>query len=183
MVAHDVRIRAAGVADVRELADLGTRTFLEAYGATNDPADLASYIADTYTEHLLAQAIARPEVTYLIAEVGGRAVGFAKLVYGSRTTAVDAVHPAELEQLYVEGGRHGGGLGTALLTACLNQAREHGCDLVWLGVWEHNPRAIGFYERTGFARVGSHSFRLGAQRQTDLLMAISLEPAEGGETA
>jgi len=37
-------------------------------------------------------------------------------------------------------------------------------------VWERNARAIAFYERWGFARVGSHPFKLGADEQTDLVM-------------
>lgn len=174
MVTREVRIRPATARDAGELADLGTRTFLEAYGDANDPADLAAYIADTYTEHLIAAAIREQAVSYLIAEADGRAVGFAKLVDGSTSPEVDAAHPAELEQLYVVGWRHGGGVGTALLEACITQARERGCDVLWLGVWEDNQRAIGFYRRLGFVQVGSHTFRLGAQAQTDVLMALPL---------
>lgn len=177
MVAREVRIRTAAAADARDLADLGTRTFLEAYGDTNDPADLAAYIADTYTEHSITAALESAGVTYLIAETGGQAVGFAKLVDGSRSPQVTASSPAELQQLYVVGHRHGGGVGSALLAACIEKAREHGCDTLWLGVWEHNQRAIGFYERLGFATVGSYTFRLGAQQQTDLVMTLPLRPA------
>lgn len=174
MVTREVRIRPATGRDARELADLGTQTFLEAYGDANDPADLAAYIADTYTEHLIAAALQSPAVTYLIAEADGRAIGFAKLVAGSRSPDVDTAHPAELEQLYVLGHRHGGGVGTALIEACVEQARDHGCDVLWLGVWEDNRRAIGFYQRLGFVQVGTHTFRLGAQAQTDVLMALQL---------
>jgi diamine N-acetyltransferase len=41
---------------------------------------------------------------------------------------------------------------------------------VWLGVWEHNPRAIRFYQRLGFAEVGDHVFVVGTDPQRDLVM-------------
>jgi ribosomal protein S18 acetylase RimI-like enzyme len=43
--------------------------------------------------------------------------------------------------------------------------------LVWLGVWEFNPRAIKFYTRYGFKKVGVHPFVLGNDVQNDWLMA------------
>lgn len=52
----------------------------------------------------------------------------------------------------------------------LETAAASGYRTLWLGVWERNPRAIAFYERWGFATVGSHVFRLGSDDQTDLIM-------------
>ena len=43
--------------------------------------------------------------------------------------------------------------------------------VVWLGVWEFNPRAIRFYTRHGFKKVGDHKFVLGNDAQNDWLMA------------
>ncbi|GMS48098.1 hypothetical protein NUITMVRE34_13780 [Enterococcus gallinarum] len=41
---------------------------------------------------------------------------------------------------------------------------------LWLGVWEHNANALAFYNKMGFRRVGSHSFFMGDDEQTDYLM-------------
>jgi ribosomal protein S18 acetylase RimI-like enzyme len=42
---------------------------------------------------------------------------------------------------------------------------------IWLGVWEHNPRAIAFYLKCGFVDVGRHPFQLGRDVQTDRIMS------------
>jgi ribosomal protein S18 acetylase RimI-like enzyme len=55
--------------------------------------------------------------------------------------------------------------------AAAEEARVQGGETVWLGVWEHNPRAIAFYAKCGFADVGSHVFMIGTDAQTDRLMA------------
>ena len=63
------------------------------------------------------------------------------------------------------------------MDACLATAREWEADLLWLGVWEHNPRAIAFYEKRGFRAIGAQEFLLGADRQRDLVMVLYLTTA------
>jgi ribosomal protein S18 acetylase RimI-like enzyme len=48
------------------------------------------------------------------------------------------------------------------------------CDCLWLGVWEHNPRAITFYRKFGLEVVGTHAFMLGLDRQRDLIMSVKI---------
>jgi hypothetical protein len=57
----------------------------------------------------------------------------------------------------------------------ISVAKQAGLQYMWLGIWEENPRAIRFYEKRGFEKFGSHSFRLGQDEQTDILMKLSLE--------
>jgi ribosomal protein S18 acetylase RimI-like enzyme len=56
------------------------------------------------------------------------------------------------------------------MTEALEQARRRGAAVLWLGVWERNPRAIRFYEKCGFADAGSQTFVLGSDPQTDRIM-------------
>jgi ribosomal protein S18 acetylase RimI-like enzyme len=60
------------------------------------------------------------------------------------------------------------------MDACFEKAREGDHDVMWLGVWEYNPRAQRFYEKNGFSVVGKHVFQLGEDPQTDLLMQMEL---------
>lgn len=60
------------------------------------------------------------------------------------------------------------------MQACLNQAKSMAYDTLWLGVWEHNARALKFYQRWGFEAVGSHVFVVGSDEQNDLIMQKSL---------
>jgi ribosomal protein S18 acetylase RimI-like enzyme len=53
---------------------------------------------------------------------------------------------------------------------CLAEARRRAHVSMWLGVWEHNPRAQRFYARFGFERVGEQVFLLDDDRQTDWIM-------------
>jgi diamine N-acetyltransferase len=64
------------------------------------------------------------------------------------------------------------------MTAVIERARQQGADQVWLGVWEHNPRAIAFYRKWGFSEVGDHIFPLGTDPQRDIVMTRLVGPRE-----
>ncbi|MCS5934873.1 hypothetical protein LNO92_15740 [Klebsiella variicola subsp. variicola] len=44
---------------------------------------------------------------------------------------------------------------------CFAEFAAQGSDIVWLGVWEHNPRAISFTVSLGLPRWVNISSRLG----------------------
>ena len=53
-------------------------------------------------------------------------------------------------------GHRSSGLGTQLLAAAIGWAKHRGAHKVVLEVWPHNERAIGLYEKFGFAVEGRH---------------------------
>ena len=53
-------------------------------------------------------------------------------------------------------------------------AKSKNAEYVWLGVWEKNPRAIKFYEKNGFVPFDKHIFKLGNDKQTDIMMKLKI---------
>jgi len=60
------------------------------------------------------------------------------------------------------------------MRASLQSLARRGLRGVWLGVWEHNPRALAFYRKFGFEAVGEQVFLLGNDPQRDLVMYRAL---------
>ncbi|HJT98285.1 MAG TPA: GNAT family N-acetyltransferase, partial [Rhodanobacteraceae bacterium] len=83
-------------------------------------------------------------------------------------------NPVEIHRFYVDRSAHGSGVAQTLMATAFAQAREWDADVVWLGVWEHNPRAMRFYRKFGFADVGSIDFFVGPDRQTDRVFMLPL---------
>ncbi len=168
-------IRRAGLADVELLAELGRRTFEEAFGADNRPEDMAAHLATAFVPAQIAADLARPEVAYLVADriTPGRtpeAIGYSSLAPEPAPPCVKGARPLRLVKLYVVAEAIGAGVGGALLAEGVALARRGGHGSLWLGVWEHNHRARAFYARWGFQEVGTEPFRLGSDLQTDLLL-------------
>ena len=63
---------------------------------------------------------------------------------------------------------------TALMDASLAVARAAGAAGAWLGVNQHNARARRFYERSGFAVVGTKHFRVGDRVEDDFVLERAL---------
>jgi GNAT superfamily N-acetyltransferase len=52
--------------------------------------------------------------------------------------------PVELQRIYVDPTQIGGGVGATLMESSLEKARSLGYQTIWLGVWEHNHRALKY---------------------------------------
>lgn len=167
-------LRRANSEDAGLLADLGARTFSETFAADNSPEDMAAYLAASFNLARQTAELADPASTFFIAEVGGRAAGYAKLHAGEPAKGVEGSKPVELVRLYVSREWLGRGVGEALMRACVDEARQAGHETIWLGVWERNGRAQAFYRKWNFREVGEHAFDLGSDRQRDILMERAL---------
>jgi ribosomal protein S18 acetylase RimI-like enzyme len=105
-------------------------------------------------------------------------VAYSKLRYGSfepflKYTGTDTM---ELVRVYVLKEFQGAGIAQKVMQECLRVTREEftTCKSIWLGVWEKNHRAITFYQKFNFEKVGSHEFVLGDDIQTDDVMELIL---------
>lgn len=157
-------IRHATLEDAAALAELGARTFRDAFAAQNSAEDMDAYVAQTYGEAQQRRELEDPKNVALVVERDGVLVGFAQLRHEQEKV--------EIARFYVDRTHHGEGIAQELMQRCVDVARERGAETLWLGVWEHNPRAIRFYEKCGFVDIGSHPFLVGSDLQTDRLMSL-----------
>ncbi len=165
-------IRQAIVEDATILTDLAYQTFWDAFAhhPKNAPDDLNHYMRQAFTIEQLTEELVDSKNSFLIAEIEGELAGYSKIVFGNIEAGVTAEKPVELSRLYSHQKFLGQGVGQTLMDACIERPRDAGCDVMWLGVWEYNPRAQAFYKKNGFREVGKHIFQLGKDPQTDLLM-------------
>ncbi len=174
--AEPVDVRVASVGDAPSLAALGRTLFEQTFGADNSVEDMRRYVTTAFTPARQREELADPDRAAWIAEIDGREpVGFALIRRRSVGDGVVGSLPVEIERIYVDRALHGGGVGRRLMEQCVTQARAWRADVLWLGVWERNPRAIAFYEKGGFRAVGSHTFMLGTDEQRDIVMALPLD--------
>jgi GNAT superfamily N-acetyltransferase len=165
-----INVRYATAADNTLLAELGARTFHDTFSADNTPEDMTAYLATSFSPEKQAAELVDPASVFLIAEVEGVTVGFARLKEGQPSAGITGLRPIEMVRMYACKEWIGHGVGATLIKACLNEAEKRGCDTIWLDVWEHNPRARAFYRKWGFLEVGTQIFQLGDDLQNDLLM-------------
>lgn len=165
-----ITVREATDADVALLASMGRQTFHDTYAAHVSPDDMAAFLRASFGPEEQAAELADPSTFFLIAQEGNTPVGYAKLQAGEPPIDGVASPAVELARIYLLPEWIGRGVGSTLMQAGLDEAERRGFEVMWLGVWEKNPRAIAFYRRWGFAEAGTKRFRLGAERHTDVVM-------------
>ena len=175
-MSDQIKIRKATPADAKPLTDLAYTTFWDAFAhhPKNAPEDLNHYMRQAFNLEQIKAELANDNSVFLIAEIESKPAGYAKLIVESTEEGITAERPVELSRLYSHQEYLGKGVGQNLMDACFEYANTHGHDVMWLGVWEYNPRAQAFYTKNGFREVGKHTFLLGSDPQTDLLMQKGL---------
>lgn len=176
MKPDEMLIRRAEPADAEVLAELASRTFQEAFAAVNTPEDMALHVAGSFGPALQLAEITASDIRTLLTVKDGQAIGFVQLRSGTPPACVTSTDPVELWRFYIDRPWHGRGVAQQLMRAAIAEAKAMGAGSVWLGVWERNPRAITFYGKCGFVDVGTHTFLLGQDVQTDRVMVLSPLP-------
>lgn len=165
-----VRIAPVTAEQLVRLRELARTTFTETFAADNDPMQMERYMEKHFSEQQLLSELQHPCSEFYFAWWAGQAVGYIKLNQKEAQTELKDPVRMELERIYVLQAYWGTGVGQQLLDFAVQRARSCQMQSIWLGVWEHNHRALRFYHRNGFVVFDRHDFLLGDEVQTDLMM-------------
>ena len=165
-----INVRSCSLHDAPSLVSLGIRTFRDTFDEVNTAENMMLYINKSFTLQKVKAEIQEPGSVFFLAERNNEAIGYARVRRSEKPKELESDSTLEIERIYADKKYLGKRIGFLLMNTCLHYAKEHGFDTVWLGVWEHNQRAIAFYERWGFEKFGEHLFMLGHDEQTDHLM-------------
>jgi ribosomal protein S18 acetylase RimI-like enzyme len=132
------------------------------------------FLTEQFSEALLLEQVGAHGNTFLLAYENNQPAGYVFLSEGS-TPALNTTKAIEICRLYARTSFIGKGIGKALMEAAIAFALSQQKESIWLGVWEHNQRAIKFYTSFGFEKFGEHDFLLGDDVQRDWLMNLDIK--------
>lgn len=116
---------------------------------------------------------------WLVAECGGRVVGYA---YATAFNQRPAYRWSTSVSVYVAEGARGAGVGRALYEALFERLRERGFRMACAGITLPNEASCGLHERLGFELVGVNreiGWKRGAWRDVGWYQ-LELSPAPEG---
>ncbi|MCF8472856.1 MAG: GNAT family N-acetyltransferase [Sphingomonadaceae bacterium] len=163
--------RTANAGDAEALAYLGAATFMATFAFDHPGQPMMEHLRQEHSAAYYAAALRDPATDILIGETPlGAPVGYAMITPPSHP-ALQQEDDIELKRIYLLGPWQGGGHGKDLLNLVFAVAEKHGAKRLLLSVYEKNARAIGFYERAGFAAIGETIFMVGPVPFRDLVYA------------
>ncbi|MBB5394533.1 GNAT family N-acetyltransferase [Mucilaginibacter sp. AK015] len=165
-----VEIKRVTIDDIEALLTLSRKTFFDAFLHRNNPADMEAYASTAFTVTRFQEELINPHSEFYFAIADNALAGYIKLNFNAAQTDLQDNNALEVERIYILQQYQGRQIGKHLLDFAAEKAINNGLSYIWLGVWEHNAKAISFYHNNGFTQFGSHPFRLGNDEQTDILM-------------
>lgn len=168
------RIREVKIDEVTILQDTAKRTFYNTFKSSYSDEDFNKFFDDAYHLDKLENELQNKASFHYFYEVGEQVVGYLKLNINDAQTEKMGDAYLEVQRIYFDENYQGGGRGHRLIDLAIKKAHEHDKTKIWLGVWEHNPKAIRFYEKRGFEITGSHEFYTGDVIDRDLIMEKTL---------
>ena len=166
---HPYVVRRAVPGDVPAAVDLYAAVAGEGRWIGREVVDRVERAAE------LEASLDRPDTAVFVADAGGEVI--AQLGVTLRPYGV-----AELGMLVAAAWR-GRGVGSALLGAAVDWARQSGAHKVSLQVWPHNDAALALYRKFGFAEEGRlrrHYRRLNGELWDAVVMGLVLDEGSPG---
>lgn len=171
----EITIRQVQPEEAAEFAKFSAELFSETFAHHNTPQDMEQYLSESFNVEKNRQELIDPNKYCFYALKNSIPVGCVKLILPNFDDAsFTGIKSAELARLYVAKAYHNLKIGAALMQFALNFASQNKAQKLFLGVWEHNQKAIDFYHKWGFVKTGILEFKLGNDLQHDWLMEKSL---------
>jgi len=159
-------VRNATADDAARISELGATIFAQSYQHPFDQENMDAYVDEAFSK----QRIAEETIYYYVAEADDVIVGFVKFYTYRWTPRFKSKITFEVERLYIQKNMEGQNIGSQLMAAALDVAKQKNYTIIWLSVWENNERGIRFHQQHGFDIIGDGIFALGKTERKYLIM-------------
>ena len=173
----NLKIKHATEEDAGLIAEISRLTFFETFASSNLKANMDIFMNVQFTKGRLMLEVGQPENVFLLAYNDSDVAGYAKLRDTRHPKQLGSSNALEIARLYAMPGMIGKGVGRLLMQEALKIAAAKKKEVVWLGVWKQNQKAIDFYTKWGFTIFDQCDFILGNDLQKDWLMKKKVDLA------
>ncbi|WP_276356722.1 GNAT family N-acetyltransferase [Cohnella caldifontis] len=170
-----VNIKKCTMEDLGLLQEISVETFHDTFKHQNSEENMQAYLEKAFNLDQLKKELSNRFSEFYFIYSENEMAGYLKVNAQDAQSEKMGDDSLEIERIYIRSKFHKQGLGKCLIHKAIELAKEKKKTKVWLGVWEKNEGAIGFYKKMGFVESGAHSFFMGDEEQTDLIMAKTLE--------
>lgn len=157
-----------------ELQKISVKTFSDTYGTLNTASNMKMYLESMFNLRQLRSELKNVNSEFYFLVQSDEVTGYLKVNIGNAQTEQQSKNALEIERIYVKSEFKRKGFGKALIDKALEVAKNQRVENIWLGVWEKNTYAIAFYKKVGFMEFDKHTFLLGDDHQTDIMMRLKL---------
>lgn len=173
---ENISIRLCRSNEVKDLALFARTLFHEAFAHQNDPVHFESYTSQAFSHKAFHSLHENHQVDFYLTLHQQNPIGYMQINEGDAQTELELDNAIEIQRIYVSTNFQNQGIGKRMIDYAKSLSISRSKSWLWLGVWEHNPAAQSFYKREGFVPFSSHTFMLGDDPQTDVMLRWKVRP-------
>jgi diamine N-acetyltransferase len=169
-----INIKKCTLEDLHILQEISYETFNETFKHQNSPENMNAYLEKAFNLNQLEKELSNSSSEFFFIYFNSEVAGYLKINTNDAQSEELGNESLEIERIYIKNKFQKKGLGKRLINKAIKIAIERNKKKIWLGVWEKNEKAIGFYKKIGFVQTDTHSFYMGNEEQTDFIMTKPL---------
>ncbi len=147
-----VEFKKIEISDWAKIQKIAYKTWPITFGQVLPKEQINYMLQLIYNEDSLKKQILEKGHIFILAENETQSVGFASYELNYNSASQLMIH-----KLYLLPGSQGSGIGTQFLNLLSQIAKQNNITRLRLKVYYQNDKAIGFYEKYGFAKTGIES--------------------------
>jgi diamine N-acetyltransferase len=165
---YEMSIRKSDHQDAEKLAALAIQVWLRTYATEGISSVISRYVLSEFTPEKFSALISEKSCAVFVAEKDKNLTGYATVKVGT-LCPVPSSAKIELATLYVQEPFIGTGIGRSLLGHAQQWAKESASSPIWLTANSRNKRAIDFYAKHQYTKIGITHFNLGNEKHENLV--------------
>jgi diamine N-acetyltransferase len=162
-------IRQGEPRDAENLSVLANQVWLHTYATEGISSVISHYVRSELSANKFEALVSDSSCAVLVAEIGENLVGYATVTLKTPCPEVTNAK-VELATLHVQEPFTGKGVGHQLLSQAEKWAQRRADTPIWLTVNSGNNRAIAFYTKHGYIKLGITYFELGNEKYENLVL-------------
>jgi ribosomal protein S18 acetylase RimI-like enzyme len=151
-----LEFKKAGINDLLKIQRIAYETWPLAFGQVITNEQINYMLELIYNEASLKRQMIEKGHNFILAEKGNQSLGFASYEINYNSEPQLMIH-----KLYILPLTQGLGIGTKFLNLLSDIALQNNNKQLRLKVYFKNTKAIGFYEKYGFQKIGTETTNLG----------------------
>jgi ribosomal protein S18 acetylase RimI-like enzyme len=153
-------INKAKIKDAVLLSKLSVAAFLPAHGHSASKEIIDNYLTANFSKENFIRELSNPDFQYHLIYYKDKIAGFSKVIFNAENKSITDKNATKMERLYLLKEFYNLGLGKELLNFNIQLANKNKQSGIWVFVWTENTKAIAFYKKMDFKKVGNHDFVL-----------------------
>ena len=153
-----MKLELANINDFKTISALAGCIWIDTFYPDGLDMVGANYIAEELSANAFAKRSIEDRDIYKVT-IDNMLVGFMEIAFDNPSDHDRSVK-TQIDKLYIHRNYHRIGIGARFIETMDTICRNRGIDKYWLSVFEENKKAISFYEKNGFVKVGYKYFEM-----------------------